>query len=63
MVADEQKEMAKIIKDAFGKQGIDLDMGTVEKVLAKENCGSCWNIGCKDGCSGGCLSSCKSGNA
>ncbi len=56
------KELAARIKDAFAKKGLNLDLDTLEATLSEEACGSCHNIGCRDGCSNGCLSACKTSN-
>jgi len=62
MNKEEQRNLAKKMKIAFAKSGVELTEEIINEVLEREDCGSCWNSGCKDGCSAGCLSSCKTGN-
>jgi len=61
MEREETEKLVSRMRQAFAKRGVTLEDSVIRHVLADENCGSCWNIGCKDGCSEGCLSACKSG--
>jgi len=55
-------DLAEKIREAIKISELDISDAHLDSFLKEaETCGSCWNIGCKDGCSGGCLSACKSG--
>lgn len=62
MEKEQKEKLAAMLKESFQKAGVNLSADVIHRVIEAENCGSCWNVGCKDGCSSGCLSACKSGN-
>jgi hypothetical protein len=61
MNEDQLSELVRQMKTSVENAGAQDSEKIIDDIIEEEDCGHCWDVGCKGGCKDGCLSSCQTG--